>query len=85
VGKLSGLVTEADWHGWKVADLRPYADTALEAFGPARMMFGSDWPVCTLAAGYGDVIGAARDLTAQLSAAERDAVFSGTATTVYGL
>ena len=82
--KLSGLVTEADWHGWKVADLRPYADAALEAFGPARMMFGSDWPVCTLAAGYGDVLGTARDLTAQLSPAEQGAVFAETATSVYG-
>ena len=83
--KLSGLVTEADWHQWKVADLRPYADTALDAFGPGRLMSGSDWPVCTLAASYGDVLAAARDLTADLSPAEREAVFSGTATTVYGL
>ena len=53
--KLSGLVTEADWRRWRVADLRPYAEIALDAFGPARTMFGSDWPVCTLAAGYPDV------------------------------
>ena len=85
VAKLSGLVTEADWHRWKVADLRPYADVALDAFGPARLMFGSDWPVCTLAAGYPDVLAAARDLTAGLSPAEREAVFAGTATSVYGL
>jgi L-fuconolactonase len=83
--KLSGLVTEADWHRWQVADLRPYAEAALDAFGPARLMFGSDWPVCTLAAGYPSVLEAARDLTAGLSPAERDAVFSGTATTAYGL
>jgi L-fuconolactonase len=83
--KLSGLVTEADWHRWQVADLRPYAEAALDAFGPARLMFGSDWPVCTLAASYSGVLEAARDLTADLSPAERDAVFSGTATTVYGL
>lgn len=85
VCKLSGLVTEADWRRWTIADLRPYAENALDAFGPARMMFGSDWPVCTLAAGYGGVLEAARDLTAQLSAAERAAVFAGTATSVYGL
>jgi L-fuconolactonase len=85
VAKLSGLVTEADWHHWKVADLRPYAGAALEAFGPARMMFGSDWPVCTLAASYPDVLAAAHDLTAGLSPAEREAVFAGTATSVYGL
>ncbi len=83
--KLSGLVTEADWSRWKVDDLRPYADVALDAFGPARTMFGSDWPVCTLAASYGEVIEAARDLTRQLSPAERAAVFTGTATCVYRL
>jgi L-fuconolactonase len=83
--KLSGLVTEADWHHWKVADLRPYAEVALDAFGPARLMFGSDWPVCTLAGTYGDVLCAARDLTVGLSPAEREAVFAGTATSVYGL
>ena len=83
--KLSGLVTEADWRQWKVADLRPYAEVALDAFGPARMMFGSDWPVCTLAASYPDVLAAAHDLTAGLTPAERQAVFAGTATSVYGL
>ena len=83
--KLSGLVTEADWHRWDVADLRPYTDTAFDAFGPARMMFGSDWPVCTLAASYGGVLEAARDLTGALSDAEREAVFSGTATGLYRL
>jgi L-fuconolactonase len=83
--KLSGLVTEAAWDQWTLADLRPYAEAALDAFGPARLMFGSDWPVCTLAASYHDVLAAARDLTAELSPAEREAVFSGTATSVYGL
>jgi L-fuconolactonase len=83
--KLSGLVTEADWRRWQVADLRPYAEIALDAFGPARIMFGSDWPVCTLAASYPAVLAAARDLTAGLSPAEREAVFAGTATSVYGL
>jgi len=85
VAKLSGLVTEADWRRWQVTDLRPYAEVALDAFGPARVMFGSDWPVCTLAASYPDVLRAADDLTAGLSPAERAAVFAGTATSVYGL
>jgi L-fuconolactonase len=85
VCKLSGLVTEADWRRWTVADLRPYADIALDAFGPSRTMFGSDWPVCTLAAGYGNVLDTARDLAAQLSPDEQAAVFAGTATSVYGL
>ena len=78
--KLSGLVTEADWTQWSVATLRPYAEVALDAFGPDRLMFGSDWPVCLLAAGsYGEVVDAARELTAGLSEAERAEVFAGTA------
>lgn len=85
VCKLSGLVTEADWGTWTVPDLRPYAEIALEAFGPDRLMFGSDWPVCVLAGSYDEVFHAATDLTAQLSAAEREAVFGGTATRVYGI
>ena len=83
--KLSGLVTEANWTGWQVADLRPYTEVALDAFGPDRVMFGSDWPVCTLAASYGEVLQAARDLTGDLSGAEREAVFAGTATRIYRL
>ncbi|MCX5239912.1 amidohydrolase family protein [Streptomyces prunicolor] len=83
--KLSGLVTEADWKTWRTEDLHPYADTALDAFGPSRLMFGSDWPVCTLAATYGRVVDSAGELTDDLSAAERDDVFEGTATRVYGL
>ncbi|MFF3850586.1 amidohydrolase family protein [Streptomyces sp. NPDC002328] len=85
VAKLSGLVTEADHASWTVADLRPYADAALEAFGPDRLMFGSDWPVCTLAAAYADVLTTAEELTAGLGASERAAVFEGTAARVYGL
>jgi len=83
--KLSGMVTEADWSRWTLDDLRPYVDVVVEAFGPDRLMFGSDWPVCTLAASYGEVLDAAQQLTAQLSARERAAVFGGTARTVYGL
>lgn len=85
VAKLSGLVTEADVHRWTVADLRPYADTALAAFGPARLMYGSDWPVCTLAATYGQVIDVARELTGGLSPDERRSVFAGTASRTYRL
>ncbi len=83
--KLSGMVTEANQGSWTVADLRPYALTALEAFGPARMMFGSDWPVCLLAASYDQVAEAARELTGGLSPDERDEVFGGTAARVYRL
>jgi L-fuconolactonase len=83
--KLSGLVTEAGLETWTVADLRPYAQALLESFGPSRMMFGSDWPVCLLAAQYDEVITAAEQLTAQLSQSERDAVFGGTGSRIYGL
>jgi L-fuconolactonase len=83
--KLSGLVTEADWKTWSTEDLHPYADTALDAFGPSRLMFGTDWPVCTLAATYGEVTDTAGELTDDLSAAERADVFEGTATRVYDL
>ncbi|WP_434589117.1 amidohydrolase family protein [Streptomyces sp. A5-4] len=83
--KLSGLVTEARWANWRLPDLRPYADTVLDAFGADRVMFGSDWPVCVLAATYGEVLGAARELVAGLGEEERAQVFGGTADRVYGL
>jgi L-fuconolactonase len=82
--KLSGMITEAGPH-WTVAGLRPYAEAVLDAFGPARVMFGSDWPVCLLAASYADVTSAARELTAALTREERALVFGGTAARVYGL
>ncbi|MGY5122428.1 amidohydrolase family protein [Streptomyces sp. 900105755] len=82
VCKLSGMVTEADTASWTVDDLRPYADTVLDAFGPDRLMFGSDWPVCVLAGTYGEVLDAASQLVAP---ADRTAVFETTATRVYGL
>lgn len=85
VCKLSGLVTEAVWDSWTADTLRPYTETALDAFGSARLMFGSDWPVCRLAASYDEVVAAARRLTGDLSGNERRAVFGGTATAVYGL
>jgi len=85
VCKLSGLVTEADWASWTVSDLAPYVDVVLAAFGPDRLAFGSDWPVCLLAAGYAEVVAAAEQLTAGLSAAEQAAVFGGTARRVYRL
>ena len=83
--KLSGMVTEADAERWTVADLRPYADVVLDAFGPERTMFGSDWPVCLLAADYATVVAAAEELTADLTATERAAVFGGTAAEWYRL
>jgi L-fuconolactonase len=66
-----------------VEDLRPYAAHVLDTFGPARVMFGSDWPVCELAATYGEVYESARAFTSELSAAEQEEVFSGTARRAY--
>ena len=77
--KLSGMHTPVA----SARGLRPYYETALAAFGPDRLLFGSDWPVCTLAAPYGQVCDLYRELTAQLSAAEQDAVFDQTARRVY--
>lgn len=81
--KLSGLVTEADWAQWTVGDLRPYADVVLEAFGPDRVMVGSDWPVCTLAGSYERVFDTAHDLISGLTPSEREAVLDTTARRVY--
>ncbi|NUS17050.1 MAG: amidohydrolase family protein [Streptomyces sp.] len=83
--KLSGMVTEADPASWTVDDLRPYGEVVLDAFGASRVMFGSDWPVCLVAGEYGTVVAAARELTAGLSGAEREAVFGGTASFAYRL
>ncbi len=81
--KLSGLVTEADWEDWTPDDLVPYVDHALSTLGPDRLIFGSDWPVCTLAASYAQVVEAARLVTGRCSDAERDAIFAGNAQRVY--
>jgi L-fuconolactonase len=81
--KLSGLVTEAEWAQWTVEDLRPYAAHVLSAFGPDRVMFGSDWPVCELAATYDQVHEATRSFTAELSTSEQEDVFAGTAVRAY--
>lgn len=83
--KLSGLVTEADWTSWRTRDLAPYTDHVLTVFGPDRVLFGSDWPVCELAATYDEVVEAAHTLGADLSAAERHEVFEGTARRAYRL
>jgi L-fuconolactonase len=83
--KLSGLVTEADWAKWRVEELRPYVDKALEYFGPARMMFGSDWPVCLLAASYDQVLEGFQTLLADLSHEDRELIFSKNAAAFYRL
>lgn len=84
--KLSGMVTEARWDRWNTDDLAPYITRVLEVFGPGRAMFGSDWPVCLLAADdYGSVVGALESTLSGLSPAERDAVFGETATRAYSI
>jgi L-fuconolactonase len=83
--KLSGLVTMADPDGWTVAELRPWVDAAVEAFGPARLMFGSDWPGCLVAAEYAELVGAMETLLAELTLGEQRSVWSGTAAGIYGL
>lgn len=82
--KFSALVTEAN-ENWTVEDLRPYADHILSIFGPDRVMWGSDWPVCRLRAEYSEWRSAAETLTAGLSTAERARVFGGTAAEFYSL
>ena len=77
--KLSGLVTEADWWSWTPSQLRPYLDTALNAFGPERLMIGSDWPVCLVAAPYAVTMGLVRDAIGEYSADEQQRILAGTA------
>lgn len=83
--KLSGMITEADWDHWRPSDLKPYVETAIEAFGPERCMFGSDWPVCELAGSYGQVHAALVETLGPLSESETDDVFGGTANKFYDL
>jgi L-fuconolactonase len=85
--KLAGLVTEADWTRWRPEDLQPAVDHCLTLFGPGRLIFGTDWPVCLVAASYGEVVDAARTVvrTARLSSAEEAAIFGETARLVYAL
>lgn len=83
--KLSGMVTEADWQDWNTADLKPYVETALAAFGPQRCMYGSDWPVCELAATYGQVFESLTELIGGLSESERSDILGKTAERFYGL
>lgn len=83
--KISGMATEADWTTWTDADLAPYLDVVLEAFGPRRLMFGSDWPVLLLAAEYGQWAGSVRRAIAPLSADERAWIETRAATEAYNL
>lgn len=83
--KLSGMVTEADWQHWTNAQLYPYMEVVLEAFGPQRLMFGSDWPVCLVAASYDAVVDTTLKFVSTLSTAEQEAIWWRTATHFYRL
>jgi len=83
--KISGMVTEADWKLWKKEDLLPYIDLVVEAFGTKRIMFGSDWPVCLVAASYKQWLDLLRDYFAGFTHTERADFFSGNATRFYNL
>lgn len=83
--KLSGMVTEADLQNWKQEDFTPFLEVALEAFGPDRLMFGSDWPVCLLAAEYEEVLGIVQHFVSKLSAAEQQQIMGGNAVEFYKL
>lgn len=83
--KLSGLVTEADWKRWTAANIRPYLDVAFDCFGPERLMIGSDWPVCTVAADYQRTMAVIVDYLAERPAQERGAVLGGNAVKFWSL
>jgi L-fuconolactonase len=69
--KVSGMITEADWQNWVLSDFEPYLDVVFEAFGPKRVMFGSDWPVCNVAGGYQRMLSVVKNYTSKLSEDEQ--------------
>jgi len=83
--KVSGLFTEANWSSWNNKTFSPYFEHILDSFTPARMMFGSDWPVCLLAATYSQTINLMEELTSELTKSEQESFWSGTAKHFYRL
>ena len=83
--KISGMVTEADWKNWKQQDFIAYLDVVVEAFGSKRIMYGSDWPVCLVAASYEDVLGIVEQFFTSFSENERQLFFGGNAIQFYNL
>jgi L-fuconolactonase len=83
--KLSGLITEADWRNWRIQDLLPYLDVVFETFGPERLMFGSDWPVCLLAGTYQQVKQLIEGFVGKLSIQQKKDIFGLNALRFYGL
>lgn len=85
VCKVSGLVTEAAWGRWNVSDFTPYLEVAFEAFGPDRLMIGSDWPVCTVSAEYGDAMRVVTQYLERFPAEVRDKVLGANGARFYGI
>jgi L-fuconolactonase len=83
--KVSGMVTEADWQAWKPEDMLPYLDVAFECFGPSRLMIGSDWPVCTMAASYSRVMEPVKNYLGKFAEEERNDVLGGNAANFWRL
>ena len=83
--KLSGMVTEAKWRQWRPEDFHTYLDTILEAFGPDRLMIGSDWPVCTLSASYEATLQIVVDYIGRLSVTEQGAILGENCARFYGI
>ena len=83
--KLSGLVTEANWQQWQPADFHPYLDWVVKAFGPERVMIGSDWPVCTLSGDYAATMKVVTDYVQQFPAEVREGILGGNCARFYGL
>src|SRR5690606_17949043 len=83
--KLSGMVTEADWNSWKPADFMFYMQHILEVFGPQRVMFGSDWPVCLVAADYGQVVERVAEAASNLTDTEQRSIWHQSAADFYKL
>jgi L-fuconolactonase len=83
--KISGMVTESDWKKWTPADFKPYLDVIVDAFGIKRIMFGSDWPVCLVAASYSEMMNIVKDYFSSFSQNEQDLFFGNNATSFYNL
>jgi len=83
--KISGMVTEADWTNWKQDDFVPYIDVVIEAFGPNRILYGSDWPVCLVAASYEQMLGIVQEYFSSFSETEQELFFGDNATKFYNL
>ena len=83
--KVSGMVTEARWNGWQAEDFGPYLDVVFEAFGPERVMIGSDWPVCSLSGGYAAAIAIVRDYIRQFDLAQQESILGWNCARFYGV